>query len=112
MPCVVKECGRRGADGTGRELLLAKGSVTQSSFISWARLSRVDSVCGLAPPRPACGERSDRTCDPGEGVKVYQSSEVPADRAPHPDPLPVKNGERVRSLLYIGSETRIARSGA
>src|SRR6202035_1837003 len=35
-------------------------------------------------PRPACGERSDRPCDPGEGDSPRVAL---AERAPHPNPL-------------------------
>src|SRR5258705_11846939 len=52
-------------------------------------------------PRPACGERSDRSCDPGEGVQAFPRV-VLAEGAPHPDPLrasfarldPAKSWER------------------
>ncbi|QHO71750.1 hypothetical protein ACH79_03035 [Bradyrhizobium sp. CCBAU 051011] len=33
--------------------------------------------------------------NPGEGVQVSRRSEL-VERAPHPDPLPVKDGERER----------------
>src|SRR5665213_1875422 len=43
-------------------------------------------------PRPACGERSDcLQCNPGEG----DSQQVAlVEKAPHPNPLLVKDGER------------------
>src|SRR5439155_12628206 len=55
----------------------------------------------LLQPRPACGERSDRPCDPGEGVPHSRRAQL-VERAPHPCPLrasfarldPAKGGER------------------
>src|SRR5207248_7616742 len=41
-------------------------------------------------PRPACGERSDRPCDPGEGASPQARS---VESPPHPDPLPASGGE-------------------
>ncbi|MGY3453482.1 hypothetical protein ACVILH_005824 [Bradyrhizobium sp. USDA 4353] len=64
-------------------------------------------------PLPACGERSDCIAD-AIRVRGYRSRDThtwrvchsysPTTRtaraaAPHPDPLPVKNGERGRTVL-------------
>src|SRR5256885_16909023 len=102
MPCVVRECGRRGADGAGREVCLIAASVTQSSFGSQAGCVGLHHLAPLAGRgRIASAMRSIVRCDPGEGVQVYQSSEVLVDRTPHPGPLPVKNGgEGEQSSLY------------
>src|SRR5712672_1413164 len=40
---------------------------------------------------PACGERSDRVCDPGEGIPRVLKE--PLTRSLRSRPLPVKNGE-------------------
>src|SRR5439155_19041385 len=56
MPCVVKECGRRGADGAGRGVCLMAASVTQSSFSSWARWSWVNASACKTSPREERGE--------------------------------------------------------
>jgi hypothetical protein len=58
------------------------------------RTALSELVPAARSPRPAYGERSDRIarCDPGEGVQVYRWTNM-VERAPHPNPLPVKNGE-------------------
>src|SRR5437763_15426233 len=56
-------------------------------------------------PRPACGERSDRPCDPGEGVQVPLLSQF-AVRAPHPNPLPAKCGARECTALALLTQHR------
>src|ERR1700726_3137152 len=53
--------------------------------------NRPRAAVGIAfsTPRPPCGERSDRSCDPGEGDSPRVAL---VERAPHPDPLPRKAG--------------------
>src|SRR5579883_1077928 len=66
---------------------------------------RNDGACGyeesrrdLRPPRPARGERPYRIvrCDTGEGDSPRTEL---VEAAPHPDPLPVKDGERGKKHL-------------
>src|SRR5258708_21124692 len=56
----------------------------------------------LSSPRPALrGERSDRSCDPGEGRRRIRNTRIRGE-APHPNPLrassarlaPAKSGAR------------------
>jgi len=57
----------------------------------------------LLLPRPARGERPDciARCNPGEGEPPRtQSPSVFADRAPHPDLLPVKDGEKEKKRRF------------
>src|SRR3954462_3526470 len=59
----------------------------------------------LLKPRPACGERSTRTSRVGGGVQVTRHLPL-AEAAPHPDPLPVKNGEREKHT-YAGTTSSL-----
>src|ERR1700704_5373902 len=86
MPCVVKECGRRGATGSGFEGVLVAAWVTQSSFGRGRHLS-FSSCAGLTRA----------------SIKTEGLSQA--------DGLPVQARERRKESLlhYIGSNARIAR---
>jgi hypothetical protein len=51
----------------------------------------------MSLPLPACGERSRASCERVRGPSAHSSSYELAEAAPHPNPLPVKNGARERS---------------
>jgi error-prone DNA polymerase len=62
--------------------------------------------CTLESPLPACGERSDRVSDPGEGDSLQA---LLLKQAPHPTPLPAKAGRgRPRSEHVAKNSNAIA----
>jgi hypothetical protein len=54
-------------------------------------------------PRPACGERSDRAAIRVRGA--LRESE-PDERAPHPNPLPAKSGEREQGSIAAAPQPK------
>src|SRR5215475_1009723 len=67
-----------------RGFLNRSSAMIQLISLSWS------AARPLAPPRPS-GERSARSCAPGEGARAHIESHSP----PHPNPLPA--GERERA---------------
>src|SRR5215216_1984919 len=67
---------------------------------------------GCFSPRPACGERSPRSCAAGKGAHRALTLSEFAEAAPHPNPLPARAGRgsgSKRSLrLVAGGREQIA----
>src|SRR5882762_4705082 len=116
MPWVVKECGRRGADGAGGETILVFGCVTRVPH-SMRRIAvlntlyRVDPAdcqkrCGCASPHRSSSS-DERTCAHSGGARL--SARVSKDgrefnRCVHP------SRRLLRKLLRIRTPTLFSKS--
>ncbi|BAM91277.1 hypothetical protein S58_52980 [Bradyrhizobium oligotrophicum S58] len=70
-------------------------------------MSRYLTACAvLASPRARGEAGLHRRCNPGEGDSPRT---VLAERAPHPDPLPVKDGERERTAADVAARLLLAK---